>query len=145
LENKQFSYTDGGDTRHYNSLGSLVSGPWMDDAGFAVATDIVEDLKRRNQKPVPLEGFGFRSPTIRVVDPPDPADAGLGTWWKSHGPEAPKAKVSVWLPGYARDGRSAVICFVFAPTPHGAHGVYLLEKRADGGWIVIRRRIGYGA
>jgi hypothetical protein len=42
------------------------------------------------------------------------------------------------LPGYSRDGQTAVICFWWGPTAHGAGGCYILRK-SRGCWNVSER------
>jgi hypothetical protein len=46
------------------------------------------------------------------------------------------------LPGYSRDGLTALVDFTFGPTPHGAVGFYLLKK-VKGRWEIVECEIGY--
>jgi hypothetical protein len=50
--------------------------------------------------------------------------------------------VAARLPGYSRDGLTALVYFSFGPTAHGARGYYLLKK-VRGRWEIIERSIGY--
>ncbi|MEK7951182.1 hypothetical protein [Luteolibacter soli] len=54
------------------------------------------------------------------------------------------AWVSMWRPGFTKDGRQAVVRFMFGPTPHGAAATYLLERRDDG-WHVVHHSLSYFA
>ena len=56
----------------------------------------------------------------------------------------PKARgyVETLLPGYSRDGLTALVVFSFGPTVHGAVGYYLLRK-VEGRRVIIERSIGY--
>lgn len=56
----------------------------------------------------------------------------------------PRARgcVRAHLPGYSRDGLTAIMRFGFGPTQHGAMGYYLLKK-VGGRWEIIGRSIEY--
>jgi hypothetical protein len=47
--------------------------------------------------------------------------------------------IEAYLPGYSRDGKSALFVFRFGPDPHDALGFYVLEK-ANEGWEIRWRR-----
>ena len=46
-----------------------------------------------------------------------------------------RAFLNIWLPGYAEDGRSALLAFEFGPTCHGAVAILALVKNG-GKWRV---------
>ena len=119
----------------------LVSAP----DGFVppVLIDLMADLCRRNSNgSMPLKVFNFHGPEIQVEHRSDAVDD-FSDYARhvraSLSPEAPKAWVSVWLPGFSKDGRTAVVCFSYEPTAHGSLALYLLRKRPDGKWVVDRR------
>lgn len=60
-----------------------------------------------------------------------------------HGSEA-KCWVKLWPPGYTRDGRRAVVRFLFGPTSHGASATYLLQQ-CDGKWHIVHHSVAYYA
>jgi hypothetical protein len=55
-----------------------------------------------------------------------------------------KGYVVVALPGYSRDGLTAVVRFTFGPWDHISLGYYRLDK-VDGHWAVRSRLLYYGS
>jgi hypothetical protein len=55
-----------------------------------------------------------------------------------------RCHIRLWPTGHTKDGRHAVVRFLFGPTPHGASAVYLLELR-DGLWHVVQSDFSYYA
>ena len=102
---------------------------------------------QRNSEPsVPTAAFRFRDRRV-VIDDLDAlaerAGGGLSfdlAFRKNH----PKARcwVKVSLPGYSRDGSTAVVLFRIGPDPHGAAWLYQLA-RFQGRWNVAWRRFVY--
>jgi hypothetical protein len=102
---------------------------------WEIPGEIREQLRRRNAKKVPLSNLKFGKGVL-VADlekmPPD-LDA-------KEPPKAyaeTKAYAFVWLPGYSKDGSTAVVRFSFGPTAHGATATYLLSKK-NGVWKVTK-------
>ena len=109
--------------------------------GWEVPAEAGESLRQRNATTAPVRGLRFGGGLL-VADldagpmkrRPDPL--------KDH-PEA-KAYAYLYRPGYTRDGRTAVVRFLFGPTAHGASATYLLT-RGDGGWVVQKWAFAYYA
>jgi hypothetical protein len=108
--------------------------------GWEVPAEVAESLVQRNAKPTSLRGWGFAE-GIAVADLGPTSDLVSRT-----PPEYPDAKAYaiVFLPGYSKDGRTAVVQFDFGPTPHGASATYLLV-RTEGGWTVTQSALVYYA
>ena len=106
-----------------------------------VPHEIAADPRRRNPKErILFSGFKPKNPNILVGDL-----SGIN-WYLSFDFEKkfPDAKgyVSAWLPGYSKDGNTAVVKVVFGPTAHGATATYLLINQ-DGRWKVKWRTTAY--
>lgn len=117
---------------------SQLSGEAYPKKDKLVPPDISADLRRRNhEEPFSLSGFKPNDPDIIVKD------------WSSlnrHDAEKkyPDARcfIETWLPGYSKDGKTAVVRLWFGPTAHGATATYLLVKQ-DGRWTVKWRKTVY--
>jgi hypothetical protein len=99
------------------------------------------DLRRRNSgEPVSLRRLKPSSPRILVGDL-----SGL-SWFGDFETRYPQARgyVEPWLPGYSKDGETAVLRACVGPTPHGATTTYLLTKKR-GRWTVVWRTVAYYA
>jgi hypothetical protein len=64
------------------------------------------------------------------------------TFWKDQEKKYTdlKAFVTVCLPGFSKDGKTAAVRFYFAPTPHGGYATFLLE-RGETDWVVKHCKI----
>jgi hypothetical protein len=128
---------------HYGTSKGFISASQLRSdlasENWTVPEDARLDMKRRTDGKEPFHTAGFPS-FIRVIDfdfqPP-----GDVTQFPLHHPDA-KCSITLWPPGYTRDGRRAVVRFLFGPTPHGASAIYLLELR-DGLWHVVRHSVSY--
>jgi hypothetical protein len=105
-----------------------------------VSPDVLEDLMARNRHGMRYSLARYRpsDPNILVRDLRQ-VDTDLG-----FSAQIPKARgyVETHLPGYSRDGLTALLPFTFGPTPHGAGGCYVLKK-VKGRWDIIERWIYY--
>lgn len=117
-----------------------LNGESHDKEPYLIPADLRADLRRRNPKePVILSGFKPSSPKILLRDL-----SGLRRdEFEEKYPDA-RGYAEAWLPGFSKDGRTAVLRAYFGPTPHGATATYLLEKR-DGRWTVVWRKVAYYA
>jgi len=104
-----------------------------------IPSAVMDDLLRRNpdRKQLFLTRCQPSNPNI-LVRSLSQVDQDLG--FCSQFPDA-RGYVESFLPGYSRDGRTALVLFSFGPTPHGAIGCYLLSK-TNGRWEIIERSIG---
>ncbi len=105
-----------------------------------ISRDVLDDLLARNPngRRYSLARYYPSNPNI-LVRTLSRVDMDLGFSF-----QFPKARgyVETRLPGYSRDGLTALVSFSFGPTAHGAVGFYLLKKVA-GRWEIIERSIGY--
>jgi hypothetical protein len=111
----------------------------LSDEGWTIPEEARADLERRalNEGRVSLSKL---PPTLRLFEFAE-EDAYFD--FGKHHPEA-RAWVSLWRPGYTRDGKQAVVRFMFGPTPHGAAATYLLEFRGNE-WHVLHHALSYFA
>jgi hypothetical protein len=93
---------------------------------------------------VALDGLAQRSSYCFVADIDEllkdhfrPGETAL----RDRYPEA-EFYVRCWLPGYSKDGKTALVRMTFAPTPHGASATFLLERN-ESGWHVVNRNFSY--
>jgi len=105
-----------------------------------ISSEIRDDLLSRNPtgKRFILARYQPSNPNILLRDLSQiDQDLGFST-------QFPKARgfVESSLPGYSRDGSTAVVLFSFGQTPHGAIGHYLLSKKY-GHWEIDDRLLGY--
>lgn len=100
-----------------------------------VTTDIREDWIRRNRESHGLAAYRPTSPKVvmasvekrRMPIREIMGDSAASMGW-----------VQVAMPGYSKDRSKAILRFWFGPTPHGAAGTYLVERR-KGSWVVLWR------
>ena len=94
-----------------------------------------KDLIRRNTTTITLSKGDFSNPRVKL-QPKEAVASGFAgfDFEKSDA----RGYASIYLPGYSSDGARAVLRFWFGPTPHGAAGTYLLEKK-NGKWRVVWR------
>jgi hypothetical protein len=84
----------------------------------SVSNELREALRRRNSEKVPLAGFESTDRDILVAD----LTAVLKNSWPDTFSQAypdAKAWVRMWLPGYSKDGRMAIVRFFVGPTRMG--------------------------
>jgi hypothetical protein len=108
-----------------------------------VPEDVGNSLRARNAAgPTSLASFKSTSPKILVGDLSEVPEG--DDWQEEFEKRFPDAKgyIKAWLPGYSRDGRTAVLRFRVGPTPHGAVGTYFFEK-SNGLWKVKWKHIIY--
>jgi hypothetical protein len=102
--------------------------------------DLMSDLLRRNLgEPVSLASFKYEGSSFRLGKTRKPEELSQAI---PEGPDA-NAWIRAWLLGYSTDGQRALVYFQCGPSPHGAVGAYLLEKRTDGRWMVKQRYIAH--
>lgn len=107
-----------------------------------IPLELRADLVKRNPRTArySLAAYHPANPDILVRDP---REIDLDLEFANEFPNA-RGYVLPNLPGYSVDGRTAVFRFILGPTPHGARGFYLLERRA-GGWEITGRFLGYAS
>jgi hypothetical protein len=110
-----------------------------EELGQKIPEEIGAHLRQRNPgAPASLADFRSTSAVIRIRDPYaefEDSD-GLGfarDYWDKY-PDSWRY-VYAFLPGYSKDGRTAVVVFDTGPSPHGAQVTYLLVK-SEAGWKV---------
>ncbi len=153
IENKEFDPATGGrrvekrqivlgDTTRvgFGRIGETRFGldKWCRDKG--VPLEVQDDLSIRNAKGkrFVLARYQPSNPNI-LVRALRPIDRDLE--FSARFPDA-RGYVETYLPGYSRDGATALVVFTFGPTPHGAMGCYLLGKM-EGQWEILERLCGY--
>jgi hypothetical protein len=106
-------------------MGKFISDKKMD-------RDVLHDSFDRNPPKVRFSLVDYRpsNPSILVRDLKD------NYRWSFHELNVGMGWVEVLLPGYSKDGQTALLRFGFGPTAHGAEGYYLLKK-AKGHWEII--------
>lgn len=110
-----------------------------DDDEKKIPSDVLADLQERNSRgSISLTEFRPASPDIIVDDVSKLVEFDS---FEERYPDA-KAFVFAWLPGYAKDGRTAILRFYFGPTSHGATGIYFLTK-VDGKWTIKWRSVAH--
>jgi hypothetical protein len=113
--------------------------------------ELGDDLRRRNpEKPIPLTGYKSPSPKILVeklisekIFSPSTGEylteeAANKYRFRMSGPHDGSGYVIAWLPGYSKDGNTAVFRAYCGPSAHGATLTYKLAKK-DGKWMVVWR------
>jgi hypothetical protein len=99
-----------------------------------IPVPICADLRRRNSaEPLSLSGFKPKNSKILVEELPDITQRGQFNFERKY-PQA-NTYVEAWLPGYSKDGKTAVVRVRFGPSPHEGTATYLLENR-EGRWKV---------
>jgi hypothetical protein len=111
---------------------------WCREKGIPL--EVQDDLAIRNPKGkrFVLARYQPSNPNI-LVRALRSIDRGEG--FPAQFPDA-RGYVETYLPGYSRDGATALVVFTFGPTPHGAMGCYLLGK-VKGQWEILERLCGY--
>jgi hypothetical protein len=120
---------------------------YKEEAGL---DELGDDLRRRNPKKlISLAGYKSPSPKILMENllapypvAKDPEDAAID--YRFRIADLPNATryVIAWLPGYSKDGNTAVFRAFFGPTMHGATLTYKLAKK-DGKWTVVWRYVNH--
>jgi hypothetical protein len=125
--------------RDYMTTKGFISNAQLDSdlsgEHWSVPEDARLDIERRTDAKERLRTTGYPS-FIRVLD-----FQGDRVEFSRRHPDA-KCSISLWPPGFTRDGSRAVVRFLFSPTSHGASAIYLLERR-NGLWHVIRHKVSY--
>jgi hypothetical protein len=124
----------------YISQGQLDGEAYRDEE-HAVSIELGDDLRKRNPKE-PISLAGYKSPSLKIVVKKTAVPA-FGEEISEDGAKA-KHYVTAWLPGYSKDGNTAVFRATFGPTPHGATLTYKLAKK-DGKWTIIWRKVSFYA
>lgn len=109
--------------------------------GRKISAEAKQSLFHRNKASVSIDNAGPKNSAILVekvsrelqqmLEVPDHLSGRM-----------PRGVVSVSLPGYSKDGNSAVICIGFVWSKHGASGVFYLD-RFDGAWRIKSRWFEY--
>lgn len=103
---------------------------------WEVPAEASESLRQRNIKAAPLGGLKFGKAVIVADIEKVPPEFNAREYSEA------KAYAHVWLPGYSKDGSTAVVRLSFGPTPHGATATYLLTK-TDSAWKVTKWAFAY--
>lgn len=130
------------DGQYETSKGFIDAGQLKSDiAGenWTIPEDARQDMERRTDARESLDTSGFPD-FIRIGSPDKQARHFLSDFSKHH-PDV-RAYITLWPPGFTKDGKRALVRFLFGPTPHGASAVYLLELR-DGLRHVVHHDISY--
>jgi hypothetical protein len=125
---------------------SQLNSETFGDKVHLVSVELGDDLRRRNLgKPISLAGYKSPSPKILVKKltsffpgEESPEEDANARRFRMAGPPDRSPFVIAWLPGYAKDGNTAVFRAYFGPYSHGATLTYKLAKK-DGEWTVVWR------
>jgi hypothetical protein len=104
------------------------------DPAKAIPSEPRADLVRRNRKGKRYSLKNYRPADSRIRRS-DLSRVDLDVGFPNEFPAA-RGYVLPYLPGYSRDGRSAVFFLRFGPASHGAFGYYLL-KRVAAHWEIV--------
>lgn len=107
---------------------------------WEIPTEISENLRQRNDKVESLADLKFGKDVL-VADFKKVPPTTFGQDPPKEYAEV-KGYANVWLPGYSKDGKTAVVRFWFDPTGHGATATYLLMEK-DGVWKVSKWAFAY--
>jgi hypothetical protein len=118
----------------------------LEGRDWRIPIDAEYQLRRRNEVVVSLRDIHLGDKTVmddfkRRKKQADPSRRRFGfmeVMEKAH--SGLKAYVTLWLPGYTKDGTKCVLRLSFGPSPHGSDALYLLENR-KGKWVVVHRAI----
>ena len=106
----------------------------------AIPADIRHDILTRNPKGRRYSLAGYRPSStnflVRVL-----SDVDLDEKFDESFPDA-RGFIRPNLPGYSKDGKSAMFFFTFGPTSHGATGYYMLVRIHDA-WKISWRTFNY--
>ncbi|MHA3774895.1 hypothetical protein ACXR0O_25530 [Verrucomicrobiota bacterium sgz303538] len=108
---------------------------------WTIPEDARQDMERRTDAKEAIDPSGF--PDFIRIGTPDEKARGFPSAFSKHHPDV-KASITLWPPGFSKDGKRVLVRFLFGPTPHGASAVYLLESK-DGLWHVVHYKISYYA
>jgi hypothetical protein len=150
IENPEFNPATGGrdvkkrqsvfgKTTNIGSSNALLIRGWVREMG--ISQELEDVLRSRNPKRAQyfLADYRPSNPNILLRDL-SAIDRDIMGFY-SRFPDA-SGYVETWLPGYSRDGQTALLSFTFGPNPHGAVGCYVLRK-TNGCWKISERRIRY--
>ncbi|MFI5459883.1 MAG: hypothetical protein ACHRXM_31060 [Isosphaerales bacterium] len=110
------------------------------DPTKAIPSEIRVDLLRRNPKGERYSLASYHPSNANILIS-DLSRVDLDLGFAEVFPDA-RGYVQPYLPGYSRDGQSALFLFGFGPTSHGAVGYYLLN-RESGRWEIVWSIFGY--
>jgi hypothetical protein len=112
-----------------------------------IFVELGDDLRRRNPEKKLISLAGYKSPGPKILVEkliaPSPGEKNPEAGaidYRYRIFDLPHAShyVIAWLPGYSKDGNTAVFRAFFGPTMHGATLNYKLAKK-DGKWTVVWR------
>jgi hypothetical protein len=115
----------------------------LEHKSLSVPEDAMWDLRQRNKASASMSRCAFDDSRVassdlkRILE----HDSEFGHVFFSEYPTA-KGYAFAWLPGYSKDGCTAIVRFLVGPTAHGATATYLLRKEGDG-WAVKWRFMSY--
>jgi hypothetical protein len=120
-------------------------GAWLLETKSLALSDPIrsqlrDDTLRRNPQGQRFSIATFR-PADRNVAVLALNDRDLDIEFSDRFPDA-RGYVQSLLPGFSKDGQTALFGFYFGPTPHGAFGIVILS-RESGHWRVKQRFVGY--
>ncbi len=104
-----------------------------------IPDEIGEDLRRRNPgAPASLEDFRTEKAPVRIRDVYAELERAFDLefaqkYWEKY--RDSWGYVYAFLPGYSKDGETAVVIFEAGPSPHGSEVTYFLVK-SEGSWKV---------
>jgi hypothetical protein len=107
--------------------------------GQTIPDGVGDDLRRRNQGgSASLADFHSDKAPVRIRDVDKEFDEFFGLefaekFWERY--QDSWGYAYAYLPGYSKDGKTAVLIFEAGPSPHGSEVTYLLVK-SGGGWKV---------
>jgi hypothetical protein len=114
-------------------------GEWVKDG--KIELDVIQNMNDRNPPRVRFSLSEYKPWHPRFVV----KEIKSGEYGYSFGGPG---EITDWfepqLPGYSKDGQSAIIRFSFGPTPHGAVGYYLLKK-VKGRWEIVDKELLYSS
>jgi hypothetical protein len=113
-----------------------LNGEHFDEKTYFIPAEIRDDLRRRNPKePVSLREFKPSSAKILVRELNELKHVRPRRVRFEFVRICPIARgyVVSWLPGYSKDGQTAVVRALWGPTPHGATTTYMLKNERGNG------------
>ena len=124
-------------TNHFHLTENPVLDGAAQDAGGTLSSDLKRRFRRRNTASVPIGGIVEQSPLFVTVSK-------HGIRRSRFAVDYPKAKayVYLWLPGYSRNGTSAIVSFFFGPRHHPTQAFYKL-KRSGEVWQIEWHKFNY--